>query len=781
MIVFEALRPSRSDMPRFPLLSICALACVLVASAARAQTLSGFDSVSFSRERVSENHWKLTGAVELEQKDTKLYADEVEIFTDQDRAVATGNVVFTQGSNRIAADRADFNTKTRLGTFYNASGIANVQPPQRSPGIGGFAPPPPVAGQDTDVYFFGDVVEKIGAKKYKITNGGFSTCVQPTPRWDLHADTVVLNIDHYTMLKNAVLNVKGVPLLYLPVLYYPTKEEGRATGILIPTYGTSSLRGQAIHNAFFWAISRSQDATLMHDWYSKAGQGFGTEYRYNFGAGSEGSVAAHMLNQTATTGQGAQLPATRAFDLRGSANQNLPGGLRARGRLDYFSSVTVNQTFNTDVYAASRSSRYFGGNVVGAWRTFSLNGTYDRSEFFATPTNSGVVGNSPRISLARNEKPLFANAPLYFSANSEFVHLDRQTKVDDVVSDDSSLARFDVSPQIRFPFKKWQWFTVNSSASWRDTFYSRSYRVDADGTKRIDDENLNRRYYTLQTQAVGPVFNRIWNTPDNGYAERFKHTVEPFLNVQRTSAIEAFDRIVQIDGVDTIVGNTTNYSYGINNRFYAKRRTAGGRPGQAQEFLSVEVLQTYYTSPLASRFDTRYTTSFTGAEENNFSPVSFSVRATPTNVFNTTVRAELDSRYKEFRTISANTSYSWTNRIQAQVGWMKRFFIEELTGFNNRAFLDHTLSVSTNAHTQDNRLGTAYSFNWDILRSGILQQRLSGYYNAQCCGIAFEYQVYNYAGLGSTFPPDRRFFMSFTLAGLGNFSPFNGAMGGVPR
>ena len=240
----------------------------------RTNTLSGFDSTSDSRERINENHWKLSGGVELnDQKDTKLYADDVEIFVDQDRAIATGNVLLTQGNNRIAADRADFNTKTRLGTFYNATGIANIQPPRRAPTPGAFAPP--LSTADTDVYFFGDVIEKIGAKKYKITNGGFSTCVQPTPRWDLHADTVVLNIDHYTLLRNAILNVKGVPLLYLPVMYYPTKEEDRATGILIPTYGVSSLRGQSIHNAFFWAINRSQDATFMHDWYSKAGQGFG--------------------------------------------------------------------------------------------------------------------------------------------------------------------------------------------------------------------------------------------------------------------------------------------------------------------------------------------------------------------------------------------------------------------------------------------------------------------------------------------------------------------------
>ena len=30
-------------------------------------------------------------------------------------------------------------------------------------------------------------------------------------------------------------------------------------------------------------------------------------------------------------------------------------------------------------------------------------------------------------------------------------------------------------------------------------------------------------------------------------------------------------------------------------------------------------------------------------------------------------------------------------------------------------------------------------------------------------------------------PSDHRFFLSFTLAGLGNFSPFNGALSGVPR
>lgn len=771
-------------MPRVaPILSAVLLVILLVVPAA-AQTLNNYNINAASQERISENHWKLSGNVELEQKDTKLYADEVEWFTDENRAIATGNVVFTQGNNRIAADRAEFNTQTRLGTFYSASGIANVQPPrQRSSGMGGFAPP--LSNQQTDVYFFGDVVEKVGAKKYKITNGGFSTCVQPTPRWDMHADTVVLNIDHYTLLRNAVLNVKGVPMLYLPVLYYPTKEDGRATGILIPTWGIDSIRGQAIHNAFFWAINRSQDATIMHDWYSKAGQGVGGEYRYNFGGGSDGTLTTHLLNQNATTvTNGAGLSKARAFQLTGFANQMLPGRLRARFSADYFSSLAVNQSFSTDVYAASRNSRAFGGNVVGAWRNFSLNGTYNRREYFQSTTSSWVQGSSPQIVLAKNEKPLFKNAPIYYSATSEFQRIERLTRTDGVASDDTGVTRIDVMPQVRYPFKKWQWFTVNSTFMWRDTYYTRSYSLAEDGVNRgpILDDNLNRRYYEVSANTTGPVFNRIFNTPDSGFAERWKHTVEPFFNIQRRSAIDAFNRIIPNDATDTIIGNTTNLTYGINQRLYAKRRSEPGRPSMAQELLSLEVVQTYYSSAAASLYDTRFQTSYIlNDKPSNFSPLQVSLRATPSAALNASLRAEIDSKYKALRTIGANTGVNAGSRLQAQIGWTKRFYIPELTGFNDRANLDHMLNAQTNLHTKDNRLGLVHSFNYDIQRKGILQQRISAFYNAQCCGLAFEYQTYNYAGLSSLYPPVRRFFLSFTLAGLGNFSPFNGAMSGMPR
>jgi LPS-assembly protein len=742
---------------------------------------------------LNQKHYIRIGNVEVKQNGTEIYADQVEFFDDENRALGTGNVLLVQGNNRISAERAEFNTKTGLGTFYNASGFATVQPPKQQPARPGSIAPPPMAGQDTIVYFFGETVEKVGPKKYKITKGGFSTCVQPTPRWDMHAETVLLNIEHYTVLKQAVMTVKGVPMLYLPILYYPTKRGDRATGFLLPTYGTSTLRGQSLHNAFFWAIDRSQDATIMHDFYSKIGQGVGGEYRYNFGAGTDGNLRAFMLDQHAADYVQADgsptvtIPSQRYFDIVGSANQLLPGNIRARARVNYPSDIGTSETFNTNIYDASRSQRTFGGNLVGAWGTYTMNATLNHTEYFYDANNSVLSGSWPQVAFNRNERPLFGT-DLYVSVASEYARLLSDSRSNDptthvVTENNQGLNRFDFFPQIRYPFKKWAWLTANSTLSWRDTYYSRILTpVDPTGTvsQTITDEGFNRKFFNFQTQLVGPVFSRVWDTPTNGYAEKFKHSIEPFLTVQKTTDVQNFDRIQRFDGIDSFVGGT-QYTYGVTNRFYAKRKLTPGQPSLAREIVDVELRQSYYTNQQAAQYDHQYqTTLIGGGSPSNFSPIQLNVRAIPTNDINATLTMEFDSRYHALRTISANGSYSWAQHIQTTIGWSKQGSIPQLQGFNNP---DQYINTSTTLRTRDNQYGTTYQFNYDIQNSTMTQQRITAFYNAQCCGLAFEYQTYNYPNFGSPIPisSDHRFFLSFTLAGLGNFSPFSGALSGVPR
>jgi hypothetical protein len=155
----------------------------------------------------------------------------------------------------------------------------------------------------------------------------------------------------------------------------------------------------------------------------------------------------------------------------------------------------------------------------------------------------------------------------------------------------------------------------------------------------------------------------------------------------------------------------------------------------------------------------------------------------PIDAVNASLRAEFDSQYRALRTITATGSYTWSGIGQTSAGWSKRAFIDGLPGFNDPSLLDHYINTASTLHTRDNRYGGVYSLNYDAQHATVLQQRISAFYNSQCCGIALEYQTYNFGGglTGSLVPADHRFFVSFSLAGLGNFSPLNGALSSVPR
>jgi hypothetical protein len=74
------------------------------------------------------------------------------------------------------------------------------------------------------------------------------------------------------------------------------------------------------------------------------------------------------------------------------------------------------------------------------------------------------------------------------------------------------------------------------------------------------------------------------------------------------------------------------------------------------------------------------------------------------------------------------------------------------------------------------RLTGGYSVTWDIGRSAILNQSVSGTYLAQCCGIQLEFQRYKYPlSIAGAPAADRRFNVAVVLAGLGTFSNFFGA------
>ncbi len=306
-------------------------------------------------ERPGARRLTLTGSVVIPCKDMTLYADTVIYEDDTEIVQAIGHVTLQQADLLIYADRAEINRLTRLGTFYDARGSARLanQPTEKS--LFGTLEP--------DVLFFGNEISKTGPKTYRIHDGGFTTCVQPTPRWEMSTSDGTITLDKHALLRNVVLRVKDVPLLFLPAIYYPINKEDRSTGFLLPTYGSSTLRGTSLSNAFFLALGRSQDATFYHDWFSKTGQGIGTEYRYVQSRASRGNVRFYTLRERALFGPDGQTVATPAhtsYRVDGDVNQALPHRFRIVGRANFFTDASTQQAYQ-NISDFSQRERYFSG------------------------------------------------------------------------------------------------------------------------------------------------------------------------------------------------------------------------------------------------------------------------------------------------------------------------------------------------------------------------------------------------------------------------------------
>ena len=558
----------------------CALALVLGSAVeAAAQIVPGWNTKQFTLERLDADRIRLMREVEIEgekgspNEGQKFFADNVELNTRTGELTASGNVVFSTVDARVSADTVVFNTRTKRGTFTNASGIASLgERGQRDRAMFGTLEP--------DVYFYGEVIEKIDIDKYRITRGAFTTCVQPTPRWEIASGSSIVNLHDYALLNNAIIRVKDVPVFYLPVMYYPIQDDDRATGFLLPTYGRSTYRGQSLSNAFFWALSRNQDATFFHDWFFSRGQGGGTEYRYILSPQSQGNFRLYGLKEDENTTGGATNPARTSYQVAGNVTQALPAGLRGRVRVDYFSDITAQQLYNNNLYQQTFSTRSYGGGVSGAWRGLSVSGQYQRTESFYNSNDSFVSGQAPGVTASFSGRRL-GRLPVYASVNTDASKVLWQQRSGTNVAD-FGIGKFDLLPSIRAPLSTLPFLSLNASVGYRVTFFSESLNP---ATGRQIEEPVTRRYADMRAEVVGPVFTRVFN-PGNAFAERLKHVIEPTFTVQRITSIDNLKQIPTTASYEYVVGGVTRITYGLTNRHagppavarcHASRRRRGGR------------------------------------------------------------------------------------------------------------------------------------------------------------------------------------------------------------
>lgn len=205
----------------------------------------------------SESSTLLHGNVVIQRDNIILQGREAEYDRNLDRLLLREEVVYHTGEVTIEGDSAHIFLDRNSGEVKNARFLF--------PEIHAFGSADRISFRDPE--------------HADLQGVRYTTCPPGKEDWLLRARELTLNRETNTgEAYHAVLTFMHVPFLYSPYLNFPL--EGRKTGLLPPTLGTSEENGTDISLPFYWNIAPNQDATITPRNITARGGMIQTEYRF---------------------------------------------------------------------------------------------------------------------------------------------------------------------------------------------------------------------------------------------------------------------------------------------------------------------------------------------------------------------------------------------------------------------------------------------------------------------------------------------------------------------
>ena len=224
-------------------------------------------AVEFSADAVTSDEetgiMVATGNVVIEQGDISLRADRVEYSRDEDRATATGNVVFTD--NQGGAHYAESLTMEQNFTRAFAEGVIS----KLSDGSW-------VGAENVD--YERGVGSDFSTSRYTPCNCEFRE--GEIPAWELRSASTRHDDEAKTVYhENVRMHLFSVPVMYFPYLWHPDWTVRRQSGLLPPRVSFSSDLGTTYSQSFYWVTGDTHDVEITPNIFTNNGDALEVNYR----------------------------------------------------------------------------------------------------------------------------------------------------------------------------------------------------------------------------------------------------------------------------------------------------------------------------------------------------------------------------------------------------------------------------------------------------------------------------------------------------------------------
>ena len=755
--------------------------------------------------------YKLRGNVVIHFRNFVVQADDVTYNDATGDVIAIGNLIFEGGPHdeHITATHGTLNTQTETGKFYDVIGMTGAK----------FRGKNVILTSSNPFVFTGKEVDRVGPDHYVVYHGVITTCQLPQPKWEYHAEKIDVTVGADAKIYHSNFRLHGIPLFYFPYVEHSIDNLGRQTGFLIPNIGQSSQKGTIIGDAFYWAISPSEDLSLGAEYYSHRGWAEHAAFRAK--PNEKSTVDFRYFQVIDRLGEG-------GVDSRLQADTQLPFDIRGVANIDYLSSFIFREAFAESYLEAINSEVKSVAFFTKSFDTLSFNVMASRYQNFLGTnqclSNGAYVPCSastttPLINTGGDSAILIVHAPSFELSSIErevassrfFLSLDAGAEgvsrsepslgtAGTVVNNYSVplLGRYDLRPEASYAwlFRGW---TIRPQLAMHETYYTQR------ALGNITSNNpVNRRSLETSFDLRPPALAKIFAKPV--LQHQVKHTIEPRIVYNYVTGVDNFHSIVRFDDRD-ILTDTNEIMYAFTTRIYTKnlratsecpkplpedeklpreqlqalkpRSTCGDVASRTREAFSWDVAQKYYFDPTfggAVVSDSRnvFTTSadLTGIAfiygPRLFSPVVSRMRIQTTANTDVVWNFDYDSVLGRINASTAIANYR-----------VSEFFVGAGHAFLNTTVPNMTSPTATlvpdkfnqvrflGGFGHPNKIGfsAAASMDFDYTRSFLQQSAEQISYNWDCCGVSFEYRRYAIANIRN----ENQYRFSLTLANVGSF------------
>lgn len=488
---------------------------------------------------------EMSGHIQIVYQGQHIKADKARVLLRTKHAELYGNVEIIDTKSSIKGDQVFLDYENNTGIIYN-----------------GFV-------QSGLVRFSGDRLEKIGPAEFLVSTADYTACTNCPSTWSFSGSTVRAELGGYAYIKSAILHISDIPIFWFPYLVVPLKSD-RQSGLLTPGFEQSDTGGFTFTQPYFWALSRSTDATIIAKNYEHRGLKGLLEYRYMLNESSGGFLNVGALEDRAfgedprlnnfRNGNNIGSPLERWF-VRYQHYYSMPDDIVARAQVNLASDLQYPKDFpfETDNYGDSAMENRISVTKNTKNSHTSIDASYYVNMLQSDPraSNDDAVQRAPELRYSIAQKNI-GDTNFIYSWDLNYVNFTRAgNSYDDMaLTSDAKIRylknncnipnwsdnpnklrcypvndgsydpnidlirtgqRLDFRPSLYYPFQISDGFDIVPILNYRETHYNFN----------VGDEQSYVRRYLRTSVTTRMIFSGIYGDLLSPQASRYKHEIIP--------------------------------------------------------------------------------------------------------------------------------------------------------------------------------------------------------------------------------------------------------------